>query len=183
MAHAHTCGAQPGSAPAVDILLALDTMTWLDRHPHGDPASTPVDVEPDACYGLASGSGPEAPLRAGKAAHVHVDARPGARLRLRWTPLALRGEHAVLLQLSLGDDATLADLQLHIDEHATRYAPQAGTPERPASRQAPDAFWQADVVAPGTVSVDAEATVTDRDAQVIARFRWPLRIEVVTPSI
>lgn len=173
MSDAHTSDAG-GERPAiVDVLLVIDTVTLLDRHP--EAADNPVTVDGDGCYGLA----PDANALDGvNAAPWPVDVHAGDRLRLRWTPLAMRGEHAVLLQLSLADASSLSGLQLHVHEHATRYAPQPGDPQVSVAREAPDAFWQADVVASGTAQVDVEAIVTDRDANVLARLRWPLRVVV-----
>ncbi|VVE13362.1 AidA/PixA family protein [Pandoraea terrigena] len=156
-----------------DVLLVIDSATLLDRHPQATDA--PVSVDADRCYGLAPDS---AALDGVNAAQWRVDAHAGDRLRLRWTPLAIRGEHAVLLELSLDDERTLSGLQLHVHEHATRYAPQSGSFETPVAREAPDAFWQADVVGSGTAALTIEAIVTDRDANVLGRFRWPMRIVV-----
>jgi hypothetical protein len=173
MSDARTTDVGSDTGTIADILLVIDTMTLLDRHP--DAADAPVDIESDGCFGLAPGS---RALEGVSAAPWPVEVRPGDSLRLRWTPLAMRGEHAVLLQLSLDDEATLGGLAMHVHEHATHYAPQPGSPQAPVAREAPDAFWQADVVASGTAQVNVEAMVTDRDANVLARFRWSLPVVV-----
>ncbi|VVD98692.1 AidA/PixA family protein [Pandoraea cepalis] len=156
-----------------DVLLVIDTVTLLDQHPEATDA--PVGVDADCCYGLAADS---AALTGVNAAQWRIAVRPGDRLRLRWTPLAMRGEHAVMLQLCLDDETTLSGLQLHCLTHATRYAPQSGSPQVAVARDAPDAFWQADVAGSGTAALTIEAIVTDRDANVLGRFRWSMRVVV-----
>ncbi|AVF40985.1 AidA/PixA family protein [Pandoraea apista] len=173
MSDARTDCASNDSRAIADVLLVIDTMTLLDRHP--DAADAPVAIEGEGCYGLASG---KQALEGVSAAPWPVDVRPGDSLRFRWTPLAMRGEHAVLLQLAVADESTLADLKMHVHEHAMRYAPQAAAPQEPIAREAPDAFWQADVVASGAAHLSVEAIVTDRDANVLARFRWSLPVVV-----
>lgn len=169
MSAAHT----PDAGPSVDVLLVIDIDTLLDRYP--DAANAPVQVDRDSCFGLASGR--EA-LTVVNTEAWRIAARPGQRLRIRWTPLAMRGEHQILLQLAAADEATLGALKLHVDADAVRHVPQSGAPEHPVARTAVDAYWQADVVASGTTQVNVEAVATDRDAAVLARFRWPLRIVV-----
>ena len=173
MSDARTPNGGSHTGATADVLLVIDTMTLLDQHP--DAADAPVDIESDGCYGLAPD---KQALHGVSAAPWPVDVRPGDCLRIRWTPLAMRGEHAVLLQLSLDDEATLGGLQIQVHEHAPRYAPQSGEPQAPVAREAPDAFWQADVVASGKVNVRVEAIVTDRDANVLARLRWSLPVVV-----
>lgn len=173
MSDARTHGATHDAHAITDVLLVIDTVTLLDRHP--DAAHTPVDIESNGYYGLAPD---KQALEGVSAAPWPIDVRPGDCLRVRWTPLAMRGEHAVLLQLALDDESTLAGLQLHVHEHAQRYAPQSDAPQEPVAREAPDAFWQADVVASGTANVNVEAIVTDRDANVLARLRWSLPVVV-----
>ncbi|MFJ2991381.1 AidA/PixA family protein [Pandoraea sp. NPDC087047] len=179
MSDAKTCGnggngGDSGNAGTIaDVLLVIDTVTLLDKHP--EAATEPVDVDGAECFALA----PRGDALTGlSASSWQIDVRPGAQLRLRWTPLAMRGEHALLLQLSLDGETTLGKLQLHVEEHAVRYAPQAGTPEEAVAHEAPDAFWQAAVVGSGTAEVSVDALVTDRDANVLGRLRWPLRIIV-----
>lgn len=173
MSDARTSSAGSETRAFADVLLVIDAVMLLDRYP--DAAHNPVDIEGDGCYGLAPDS--EA-LHGVCAAPWLIDVRAGDRLRLRWTSLAMRGEHAVLLQLSVDDESTLGGLEMHVDEHATRYAPQSGAPQAPVAREAPDAFWQADVVASGTAGLNVEAIVTDRDANILARFRWPLPVVI-----
>lgn len=173
MSDANTSDGNGDRRAIADVLLVIDTVTLLDRHP--DAVDAPVSVDADCCYGLAADS---AALTGVNAAQWRIDVRTGDRLRLRWTPLAMRGEHAVMLQLSLDDEITLSGLRLHWHEHATRYAPQASSPQTAVARDAPDAFWQADVVGSGTAALAIEAIVTDRDANVLGRFRWPMRVVV-----
>ncbi|MDR3400548.1 MAG: AidA/PixA family protein [Pandoraea sp.] len=173
MSEARTSDTGSATGATADVLLVIDTVTLLDRHP--DAADNPVDIESDGCYGLAPDS---QALDGVSAAPWPIDVRTGDRVRLRWTPLAMRGEHAVLLELSLTDETVLGGLRMHVHEHAPRYAPQSGSPEQPVAREAPDAFWQADVIASGTAEVDVVAIVTDRDASVLARFRWSLPVVV-----
>ncbi|AJP57664.1 hypothetical protein UC34_13010 [Pandoraea vervacti] len=175
MSDPSTCGALHDES-AANVLLAIDTATLLD-HPHdspvGDAQTTAVDGS--ACFCLSSGADALAGVNT---TTWSLDVRPGARLRLRWTPLAMRGEHAVLLHLSLADEAVLGNLQLHVDDNAVRYAPQPGTPGDAVARPAPDAFWQAQVVASGKATLTVEAIVTDRDATLLGRFGWTVRIAV-----
>ena len=173
MSDARTRDAGSDTRAIVDVLLIIDTVALLDRHPNAADAT--MDIESDACYGLAPGS---RALEGVSAAPWPVDVHPGDSLRLRWTPLAMRGEHAVLLQLCADDESTLSGLQMQIHEHAPRYAPQSGAAQQPVAREAPDVFWQADVVASGTAKVNVEAIVTDRDANVLGRFRWSLPVVV-----
>lgn len=173
MSDVHTSDGDGERRAIADVLLVIDTVTLLDRHP--DAVETTVSVDADGCYGLAPDS---AALDGVNAPQWRVGVRAGDGLRLRWTPLAMRGEHAVLLQLSVDDETTLSGLQLHLHEHATRYAPQSGSLETPVARDAPDAFWQADVVGSGTAALTIDAMVTDRDANVLGRFRWPMRLIV-----
>ncbi|VVE34906.1 inclusion body protein [Pandoraea eparura] len=179
MSDAHTSDGDGERRAIIDILLVIDTVTLLDRHPDAADAAkatdVPVSVDAHDCYGLAPDS---AALDGVNAAPWRVAVRTGDGLRLRWTPLAMRGEHAVLLQLSLNDETTLSGLQLHLREHATRYAPQSGSLQTPVTRDAPDAFWQADVVGSGTAALTIDAIVTDRDANVLGRLRWPMRLVV-----
>ena len=182
MSDAQTCGNKDdggeagkagGSAAIIDVLLVIDTVTLLDDHP--EAADRPVSVDEPACYRLSPNNGA---LSGTSGDDWSLDVHPGERLRLRWTPLAMRGEHAVLLQLALTDEATLSHSGMHVEENAVRYAPQAGKPEEAVAREAPDAFWQADVVAGGTAELSVEATVMDRDAAVLGCFAWTLRIVV-----
>ncbi|WP_242561102.1 MULTISPECIES: AidA/PixA family protein [Pandoraea] len=181
MSDAQTCGTGDGggalvSAAVTDVLLVIDTATLLDKA--AGPTSSPVAVDGDDCYRLSPGHDTLDGDRETHAAGWRIDARPGERIRIRWTALAMRGEHAVLLQLALADDATLGNLQLHVEDSAVRYAPRSDKPEEAVARQAPDAYWQADVVASGEAETSVEATVTDRDANVLGRFTWSMRIAV-----
>ncbi|WP_353189228.1 AidA/PixA family protein [Pandoraea pnomenusa] len=169
MSHAKT----PDAGTAADVLIVIDTVTLLDAH--SGAADAAVDVDGSGYYAVAPGG--EA-LEGVSGAPWRIDVSPGDCVRLRWTPLAMRGEHAVLLLLSLTDDAPLSALQQHVNTDATRYVPQSAAPEQPVPRPALDAYWQADVVASGSTSLQVEATVTDRDAAVIGRFRWLLPIVV-----
>lgn len=179
MSDAQTCGDNGeagkvrGHAAIIDVLLVIDTVTLLADHP--EAVDQPVSIDGYACYHLSSEKGA---LNGTSANDWSLDVRPGERLRLRWTPLAMRGEHAALLQLSLADEATLGHPDIHVEENAVRYAPQAGKPEEPVAREAPDVFWQADVVASGTATLSVEATVMDRDAAVLGRFAWTVQIVV-----
>ncbi|AKM32369.1 hypothetical protein AB870_23120 [Pandoraea faecigallinarum] len=178
-------GPRDESTAVTDALLVIDTVTLLDspadssHSPDSSRSCVHADrtshVGGDACYCLAPGA---QALRGVRASTWTIDVPVGERLRLRWTPLAMRGEHAVLLELSLTDEAVLGDLRLHVEDHAVRYAPQPGKPQEAVAREAPDAYWQADVVASGTADLGIDAIVTDRDATVLARFGWTLRIVV-----
>ncbi|VVD67339.1 inclusion body protein [Pandoraea aquatica] len=176
MSEAKPCGDtgdDARSAAGTDVLLVVDTVTLLDRASVSD--GKPQSAPDDAYYALA----PNAEALSGThGAKWVIDAQPGTRLKLRWTPLAMRGEHAALLQFVLADEATLGRASLHVESHASRYAPQSGKPEEPVAREAPDAYWAAEVIARGTADVNVEATVTDRDANVLGRFILSLQIVV-----
>ncbi|ODP33429.1 AidA/PixA family protein [Pandoraea sp. ISTKB] len=164
------------SAAITDVLLVIDTATLLDKAAGQSPS--PVSVDGTDCYRLSPGRDTLDGSHGTPPASWPVDARTGSQLRIRWTALAMRGEHAVLLQLALADDAALGNLQLHVEDNAVRYAPRSDKPEEAVARQAPDAYWQAEVIASGEAEMRVEATVTDRDANVLGRFTWPLRIAV-----
>ncbi|ANJ87138.1 AidA/PixA family protein [Pandoraea oxalativorans] len=176
MSEAKPCGNtgnEARSAASTDVLLVVDTVTLLERASGGDEKPQPA---PDtAYYALA----PNADALAGvNGAKWVIHARPGTRLKLRWTPLAMRGEHAALLQFALLDETTLGRPSLHVESHATRYAPQSGKLDEPVPREAPDAYWETEVIASGMADVNVDATVTDRDANVLGRFTWSLQIVV-----
>ncbi|VVD79904.1 inclusion body protein [Pandoraea capi] len=182
MSDAQNCGNGGGedgardSAAITDVLLVIDTATLLDKAAGQSPS--PVSVDGTDCYRLSPGHDTLDGSSGTHAATWRIDARPGERIRMRWTALAMRGEQAVLLQLALADDAMLGNLQLHVEDNAVRYAPRYDKPEEAVARQAPDAYWQADVVASGEAETSVEATVTDRDANVLGRFTWSMRIAV-----
>ncbi|AJC17025.1 AidA/PixA family protein [Pandoraea sputorum] len=176
MSEAKPCGdtgVDTRSAACTDVLLVVDTVTLLDRA--AGTEGPPQPVTGDAYYALA----PNADALTGvNGAKWVIEAQPGSRLKLRWTPLAMRGEHAALLQFELADETTLGRSSLHVDNHATRFAPQSAMPEAPVSREAPDAYWETEVIASGTAAVKVDATVTDRDANILGRFTWSLQIVV-----
>ncbi|VVD61862.1 AidA/PixA family protein [Pandoraea anhela] len=181
MSDAQTCGTRgDGEAAAdrvtvIDVLLAIDTATLLDKTDGHTPSAT---VDGSDCYRLSPGRDALSGESGTGGARWCIDVRPGQRLRIRWTPLAMRGEHAVLLQLALADETTLHHLRLHVEDKAVRYAPGTDTPTSPVAREATDAFWQADVVASGDAELTAEAIVTDREANVLGRFSWSFRMAV-----
>ena len=78
MSDANTSDGNAVRRAIADVLLVIDTVTLLDRHP--DAVDAPVSVDADCCYGLAADS---AALTGVNAAQWRIDVRTGDRLRLR----------------------------------------------------------------------------------------------------
>ncbi|UIF88985.1 AidA/PixA family protein [Cupriavidus sp. UYPR2.512] len=172
---------QTGTDDITDVLLVVDTVTLLKRCPDaGDDPANPTPVDGDCCYGIASGIGQLQGINEGQ---LCIEAPIGACLRLRWAPLAMRAEYAVLLSLELSDEQTFGHARLIVDEQATSYVPQSATPMQPARRSASDYFWQIDVKACGTVEATINALVTDRDARILGSFQWPLHLSVTSAMV
>ncbi|VVD65359.1 hypothetical protein PMO31116_00317 [Pandoraea morbifera] len=163
----------PDARTVTDVLLVIDTVTLLARHAHAAPAQR--HAEPGEWFTLAPG---QVEPDAARMAPWRIDATPGNRVRLRWTPLAMQGEHAVLLDLSPTDTTVFGEWHLHMHADSPRHAPSMGDPEHPALRAAPDVYWQAEVERAGSTELSVELTITDRDANVLRQLQRSLRIEV-----
>ncbi|GAB3629944.1 inclusion body protein [Pandoraea terrae] len=166
------------SAQIVDVLLAVDVLTLLARYPGAsrDPGMpTPVDGE--ASFVLApSMQG----IEADRAGRLRVCAAAGAKLRLRATALALRGEHAVLLSevRQPQDSRSLSSPSSEVDAHAEIGVPQAQHPERPLRRPAVDHFWQMSVLGQGRGEFRVGIMLTGRDGVPLGCFRFSLAYEI-----
>lgn len=163
----------PDAHTVIDVLLVIDTVTLLARQTHAAPAQR--HAEPGGWFTLAPG---QVEPDAARMPPWRIDAAPGNRVRLRWTPLAMQGEHAVLLDLSPTDTAVFGEWHLHMHADSPRHAPSMGDPEHPALRAAPDVYWQAEVERAGSTELSVGLTITDRGANVLSRLRRPLRIAV-----
>lgn len=163
MSEARTSGdCESSESSAAEVFLVIDTAALLAGEP-----------EASCCYALYTGLDSRLTSNDGQ---VHLNTSPGDLISIRWSSTAVRGEQAVLLALQLPDDDVLTNLALTANPDATFYMPQMDHPGEPVPRTTLDAVWQAEVVTEGSVNVQVEATVTDRDAQVLGTFAWPLRI-------
>lgn len=163
----------PDAHTVIDVLLVIDTVTLLARQTHAAPSQR--HAEPGGWFTLAPG---QVEPDAARMPPWRIDAAPGNCVRLRWTPLAMQGEHAVLLNLSPTDTAVFGEWHLHMHADSPRHAPSMGAPEHPALRAAPDVYWQAEVERAGSTELSVGLTITDRGANILSRLRRPLRIAV-----
>lgn len=163
----------PDAHTVIDVLLVIDTVTLLARQTHTAPSQR--HAEPGGWFTLAPG---QVEPDAARMPPWRIDAAPGNCVRLRWTPLAMQGEHAVLLDLSPTDTAVFGEWHLHMHADSPRHAPSMGAPEHPALRAAPDVYWQAEVERAGSTELSVGLTITDRGANILSRLRRPLRIAV-----
>lgn len=166
----------PPSSTAIDLLLVIDTVTLLERHPATNEESAPASVDSSFCYCFAPG---KKQIVASNDGTLAVKAPPGTDLRLRWSPLSLRGERIILLDISLSDNEILGPIAQHVDERASLFMPQlnsSGTMDEPAKRTAPDIFWKTKMIAPGAVDARINARIMGRDAHVLGNFFWDLRL-------
>jgi len=154
--------AMPESQTSADVLLIIDAAALLS----GESAA-------DSCYALCTGLDS---LLTSNDGQLHLNAMPGKRVSFRWSPTSVRGEQAIMLNLQLPDDDVLTDLVLKTNPDATLFVPQMEDPTKLETRTTHDACWEVDVVAEGSVDMQIEAIVTDRNAEVIGTFRWPLSI-------
>ncbi|VVE61894.1 hypothetical protein PAN31117_00685 [Pandoraea anapnoica] len=152
----------PESQTSADVLLIIDAAALLA----GASAS-------DCCYALCTGLDS---LLTSNGGQLHLNAIPGERVSIRWSPTSVRGEQAILLDLHLPNDDVLSNLVLTTNPDVTLFVPQMDDPTKLETRTTLDACWEVDVVAEGSVDMQIEAIVTDRNAEVIGTFRWPLSI-------
>lgn len=152
------------NAAGASVLLVIDTAALLAG-----------ESEPTCCYALCTGMDSLLTRNDGQ---LHLNALPGEQVRVRWSPTAVRGEQAVLLNLQLPSDDVLANLTQQSNPEATVRVPQMENPATLDEQPAHDAFWQLDVAAEGSVELTLQAIVTDRDAGVVGTFEWPLSLVV-----
>ncbi len=104
----------------------------------------------------------------------------GALVRIRAATPSLLTEHAVLVtSLQLSGARALSDPQPVVNSHAEALVPQLGEQPHPARHRATDAFWQMQVLAHEPVEARIDATLLDREANVLGCFRWQLAIDFV----
>ncbi|VVE11993.1 hypothetical protein PIN31009_02679 [Pandoraea iniqua] len=156
--------AREANAAGTNVLLVIDTGALLAG-----------ESEPACCYALCTGMDS---LLTSNDGQLHLNAAAGEQVHVRWSPTAVRGEHAVLLDLQLANEDVLTNLTLQTNPAATVQVPQMGEPGECEARPAHDAFWQLDVAAEGNVELKLKAIVTDRDAEIAGTFEWPLSIVV-----
>lgn len=175
MSQSHASHGAP--AQIVDVLLVFDTDALLARHPDASrspDAPTPADVE--CCFLLAAG--PER-LSAFNDGHLRVSAPAGSSLRIRPVTLALRAGFAVLLTaVEWSDQQVLSALQFSLNDQIDISVPQMADPAKTDRFASVDHFWQAQVVAPGSVEAQVDAMVANRDAEVLGCFRWNLVFDI-----
>jgi len=178
-------GSEPSShdeAPAyvVDVLLAFDTTTLLDRHPDASlRAETPTLTDPDSCYLLSSGLDE---LTARNDGRLRIVAPIGTHLHLRSSTLAIRSEHLVLVSaIHLMDEHLLSSVQLVVCDGAVLTLPPADESSMFVRRPTVDHYWQVQVQTHGSVDAQIDIIVIDRAGETLGCFRWPLVIEVVAP--
>ncbi|MGD7313977.1 AidA/PixA family protein, partial [Ralstonia pseudosolanacearum] len=160
----------------VDVMLIFDAVTLLSSHPEASrtpDAPTPVGAQ--CCYAFAPGAGaPTAP----NSGRLTVCAPIGALVRIRAATPSLLTEHAVLVtSLQLSGARALSDPQPVVNSHAEALVPQLGEQPHPARHRATDAFWQMQVLAHEPVEARIDATLLDREANVLGCFRWQLAID------
>lgn len=176
MSQSHSSHETP--AHIVDALLVFDTDTLLERYPDASrspDAPSPADVE--CCFLLAPGPDRLGAFNDGR---LRVSAPVGSFLRLRPATLALRAEYAVLLiAVEWGHQDTLSGLKFCFDDQAEISVPQMADPAKTARYASVDHFWQAQVLAHGSVDVRVDAMIADRNAGILGCFRWELVFDVL----
>lgn len=160
----------------VDVMLIFDAVTLLSRNPEASrtPAA-PTPADPDCCYAFAPATDT---LTAPTAGRLRMRAPLGALVRIRATTPSLLAEHAVLVtSLQLSGGPALSDPQPVVNPQAEAFVPQLSEQSHPVRHHQTDAFWQTQVLAHQPVEARIDATVLDREANVLGCFRLQLTID------
>lgn len=162
----------------VAALLIIDVVTPLSRRHDGNfSPEAPAFVDNIHIYVLTARDGE--PLGANDA-RLDLTAEPGDHVRIRAIPLALRGEHSVLLDgITHADAEVLSPFDLVLRGALTVATPNADNLLEPGGQSIDDYFWQSQVLAPGIAACTLEFVVWDKSSAVCGYFQCHLQINIL----